>query len=73
MRIEPPLLGPEIEAICRHFGSGESTENVTGGNPADVVGSGSAERRRLHGHVAVSYRAFLAWIDPVDVRRVAKR
>lgn len=59
MRTAPPLLESDIEAICRHFGSG-------------VVGAGNVEPRGP-GHGTVSYDAFLAWIDPVDVARVAKR
>lgn len=72
MRIEPPLLAPEMDAICKHFGSDEWTQPPIGGGPAERVGGGSVVPC-FHGIGPVSYRAFLAWIDPVDVGRVAKR
>ncbi|CAM9262515.1 unnamed protein product [Ectocarpus sp. 12 AP-2014] len=85
VRIDPPLSEAEMESLCRHFDSnfksngppvgtdrgGESTSNPPGREeeneePMTVGWPANAD-------APVSYRAFLAWIDPIDVGRVAKR
>ncbi|CAM9624783.1 unnamed protein product, partial [Ectocarpus sp. 12 AP-2014] len=85
VRIDPPLSEAEMESLCRHFDSnfksnglpvgidraGESTSSPPGREeeneePMAVGWPANAD-------APVSYRAFLAWIDPIDVGRVAKR
>lgn len=70
VRTDPALTGPEIAAICRHFGSSFSSENNANQFSAEDQ-PGRVEANL--GDAAVSYRTFLAWIDPLDIGRVAKR
>lgn len=73
MGIEPPLNEHEISAMCKHFGSNLRPEGG-GQSPAGSNVSGRAEDGELRSSDAmVSYRAFMAWVDPVDVVRVSKR
>lgn len=75
--IEPPLKEHEIAAICRHFDANLSSK---GGRSQCSAGNNVAGRAEDGGlrlsrdsDTTVSYRAFMAWVDPVDVVRVSKR
>lgn len=56
-----PLTEDEIGAVAKHF-----TLNTDGSEASDDGGGASMA-------VQVSHGDFLAWLNPVDVGRVAKR
>ncbi|CAM9197834.1 unnamed protein product, partial [Ectocarpus sp. 13 AM-2016] len=84
-RIEPPLNEAEMESLCRHFDSNFKSNRVPvgidrGGESTSNPAGREEENEELtavgwpaNADARVSYRAFLAWIDPIDVGRVAKR
>ncbi|CBJ31907.1 hypothetical protein Esi_0291_0012 [Ectocarpus siliculosus] len=85
VQIEPPLSEAEMESLCRHFDSNFKSNRLPVGrdwcgeaasNPAGREEENEETRAAgwpTNADAPVSYRALLAWIDPIDVGRVAKR
>ncbi|CAM9719832.1 unnamed protein product [Ectocarpus fasciculatus] len=85
VQIDPPLSEAEMESLCRHFDSNFKSNGLPVGrdrsgdavsNPGGREGEEEetmAVEWPTNADAPVSYRALLAWIDPIDVGRVAKR
>lgn len=66
----------EIAAICRHFDSNlrpEGGRKSSGGRNASGQAKDGEVPSSPGSDATVSYSAFKAWVDPVDVVRVSKR